>query len=166
MTGQYKDGSIFKDVLDLKTEVAGKANASHTHNMGDIDGLASDVATAVATGVNAGLSGLTTKVAALESWREKIKAARLEVFKVVTNSSGDFTVTTSVAFTNPVIQITPRGTAGAEGFHAHISGITGATITGRAFKNKTQGVLIGGTIDPDEAVAANTEIHVLVIQPE
>lgn len=72
-------------------------------------------------------------------------------------------ITTSVAFTSPKVVVTPRGTAGDEGYHAHVTGVSGTSITARVFKNKKQGVLIGGTIDPDDA-AASLAVDVLVVQ--
>lgn len=90
---------------------------------------------------------------------------RMEVFTVTTDASGLFSVTTSATFTNPVMLVCPVATAGNEGYHAHRTTTSGATINGKAFKNKTQGVLIGGTIDPDNPVAASTTINVVVIEP-
>lgn len=54
-------------------------------------------------------------------------------------------------------------TTGAEGYHCVVTGKSGTSISLRVFKNKTQGVLLGGTIDPDEA-AASINVDILVAQ--
>lgn len=110
------------------------------------------------------LTALAARVTALENWQAAVKIARVEVFTVTTGSGGDFTLNTSTAFTSPKIIATVSATAGVEGYHAHISSVSGTTINGRAFKNKTQGVLLGGTIDPDDPVASGTTIHVVVFE--
>lgn len=99
----------------------------------------------------------------IKDWKSALKVAKIEVFQATSDSNGDISITTSTAFTNPKISVTPRATAGAEGYHGHVTSVSGMTITARVFKNKTQGVLLGGTIDPDNA-AASTVVHVIVTE--
>lgn len=109
------------------------------------------------------VDALDTRTASLESWMENIKIDKAEGFEVTTNSTGDVSITTSTAFTTPKIIATPKASAGTEGYHCVVTGVSGTTITARVFHNKTQSVLIGGTIDPDSAVAS-TVLDLLVIQ--
>lgn len=191
---KYNDSSLYKKVDDFLSESIpetfddlsdGTTNKAFTETLkSKLDGISSGAtansldaallaranhtgaqAISTVTGLDSALTGLAARVTALETWQSNLKINRLETFSVTTDSSGDFTVTTSTAFTNPIALAGVRATAGAEGYHAHINSVSGATITGRAFKNKTQGVLIGGTIDPDNPVAASTQIRVIVVEP-
>lgn len=146
---------------DTDANLKARANHTGTQAISTVTGLQSaldDKATVSA------LTALAARVTALENWQAAVKVARVEVFTVTTGSGGDFTLNTSTAFTSPKIIAAVGATAGAEGYHAHISSVSGTTINGRAFKNKTQGVLLGGTIDPDDPVASSTTIHVVVVQ--
>lgn len=102
------------------------------------------------------LTALAARVTALETWKGLIKIAKLEAFSATSDANGLFSFTTSSTFTSPKIVLTPSATAGAEGYHAHVTSVSGTTISGKVFKNKTQGVLIGGTIDPDDPAASVT----------
>lgn len=115
------------------------------------------------TDLPAVLLDILSRIVTLENWKSAIKLAKAEAFKVTTDSNGDVTVNTSTAFTSPIGIATPQATAGSEGYHAHVTSVSGTTIKFRVFKNKTQGVLLGGTIDPDE-VATSTSLNMLVVQ--
>lgn len=108
-------------------------------------------------------SDLETRITALETWRGLMKLARMEVFTATTDASGNFSVNTSASFTSPKVLATVVAMAGAEGYHVHGVSVSGTTVTGMVFKNKKQGVLLGGTIDPDEP-ASGVNVHVLVAQ--
>lgn len=132
--------------------------------LGNNANLASTLTASIATKANASdLTTLAARVTALENWRSAVKVARMEAFSGTTDANGDVTVTTSIAFTSPKVIATPRGTAGAEGYHATVTSVSGTSISVRVFKNKTQGVLIGGTIDPD-APHASGAVDLLVVQ--
>lgn len=165
--------SDFSSAVDARVAILvdGAPDALNTLNeiaeaLGGDPDLANTLTNAIALKASqTDLTALAARVTALETWKSNIKLNRAESFTTTTDANGDFTLTTSVSFTNPVVVGIVRATAGAEGYHVCLTGVSGTSITGRAFKNKTQAILLGGTIDPDSPVASSTTIHVLVVEP-
>lgn len=109
------------------------------------------------------LNALDSRIGTIEAWKSLMKLARVEVFSTTTDANGDASIVTSTSFSSPRIFAQPHAAASALGCHTTISSVSGSTINLRVFKNKTQGVLIGGTIDPDEPLAS-ARVDIMVTQ--
>lgn len=147
---------------DTDANLKNRANHTGSQAISTVTGLQAALDGKATTSA---LTALEARVTDLETFRTAMKVNRMEAFTATTDANGDFTINTSVAFINPRVFIEVSATGGAEGYHAHITSVSGTAVHGRAFKNKTQGVLLGGTIDPDNP-ASSAAVRVLVVDAQ
>lgn len=99
----------------------------------------------------------------LQSALDSKPTAKLVTFTGTSDGSGLSTHSLS-GFTAPKCFASVAASAGSEAVYATISTCSSSSVVAKVYRNKTTGVLLGGTIDPDEVVASGVTVNVLVVE--
>lgn len=167
--------TIESDVSVLDSEkvdkVSGKGLSQEdftTTLKGKLDGVASG-ATANASNsdlrdrsTHTGTQAIST-VSGLQSALDSKPTAKLVTFTGTSDGSGLSTHSLS-GFTAPKCFASVVASAGSEAVYATISTCSTSSVVAKVYRNKTTGVLIGGTIDPDEVVTSGVTVNILVVE--
>lgn len=74
---------------------------------------------------------------------------RIETHTVTTNGSGEATVNFAQAFADaPSVQVQAFTTLGSQATIAEVVSVSASAVSIRTYRTRTQGVLLGGTINP------------------
>lgn len=143
--------TIESDVSDLETTLS-----TYTAPVWPLSGTPSTFAPSAH---NHAISETTGLQSALDSK----PTAKLVTFTGTSDGSGLSTHSLS-GFTAPKCFASVVASAGSEAVYATISTCSTSSVVAKVYRNKTQGVLIGGTIDPDEVVTSGVTVNVLVVE--
>lgn len=87
---------------------------------------------------------------------------RIECILLTTNGSGDLTHTFANAYASaPSVTLTAVATSGTQVTIAELIGISATQVQIRTYRTRTQGVFLGGNINPTERVSAQVIAQII-----